>query len=177
MRIEPPVSVPMVASAIPAATLAADPPLDPPGDRAGSCGLRAGPNAESSLVVPNANSCRFVFPTKTAPAWRRCAMAGASRSATCPSRTRDAAVVGSAADIEQVLDRDRHAVQRPAIVAGGELLVGFARLPQRLVRHDENERVQARIVGLDAPQALFGRRAPPSAPARAGGGRTARWSS
>ena len=95
MRIEPPVSVPMVASAMPAATLAADPPLDPPGDRDGSCGLRAGPNAESSFVVPNANSCRLVLPTNTAPAWRRCATVGASRSATWPSRTRDAAVVGT----------------------------------------------------------------------------------
>jgi hypothetical protein len=36
MRIDPPVHVPSVASAMPAATLAADPPLDPPGDRNGS---------------------------------------------------------------------------------------------------------------------------------------------
>ena len=68
MRIEPPVSVPSVASAMPAATLAADPPLDPPGDRVGSSGFLAGPNAESSFVVPNANSCRLVLPTRTAPA-------------------------------------------------------------------------------------------------------------
>ena len=60
-----------VASAMPAATLTADPPLDPPGDRDGSCGLRAGPKAESSFVVPNANSCRLVLPMMTAPAWRR----------------------------------------------------------------------------------------------------------
>ena len=44
-------------------------------------GLRAGPNAESSFVVPNANSCRLVLPTITAPACRRLAMTGASRSA------------------------------------------------------------------------------------------------
>jgi hypothetical protein len=56
MRIDPPVSVPIVASAMPVATLMADPPLEPPGERAGSCGLRAGPKAESSFVVPNANS-------------------------------------------------------------------------------------------------------------------------
>ena len=56
IRIEPPVSVPSDASAIPAATEAADPPLEPPGDRFGSNGFRAGPNAESSFVVPNANS-------------------------------------------------------------------------------------------------------------------------
>ena len=68
MRIDPPVSVPTVARAIPVATLMADPPLEPPGDRETSWGLRAGPKAESSLVVPNANSCRLVLPMKTAPA-------------------------------------------------------------------------------------------------------------
>jgi hypothetical protein len=68
MRIDPPVSLPIEASAMPQATLMADPPLDPPGDREGSCGFRAAPNAESSLVVPRANSCRLVLPMKTAPA-------------------------------------------------------------------------------------------------------------
>src|SRR5262245_50101789 len=68
IRIDPPVSVPIVASPIPAARLAPDPPLEPPGDRDGSWGLRAGPNAESSFVVPKANSCRLVLPRKTAPA-------------------------------------------------------------------------------------------------------------
>jgi len=33
IRIDPPVSVPKAASAMPAARLAAEPPLDPPGDR------------------------------------------------------------------------------------------------------------------------------------------------
>ena len=91
--IEPPVSVPTVASAMPVATLTADPPLDPPGDRVVSSGLRTAPNAESPLVVPRAYSCRFVLPTKTAPAARRLATHGASCDATRPTRTRDAAVV------------------------------------------------------------------------------------
>src|SRR5947207_5751634 len=65
MRIDPPVSLPIDAQAMPAATLTADPPLDPPGDRAGSVGWCTAPKAESSLVVPSANSCRFVLPTKT----------------------------------------------------------------------------------------------------------------
>ena len=43
MRIEPPVSVPMDAYAIPAATDTAEPPDEPPGDRVGSCGCFAGP--------------------------------------------------------------------------------------------------------------------------------------
>ena len=59
---------------------------------------------------------------------RRCAIAGASR-------LRDMAVAHArrggrrrAADVEQILDRDRHAVQRSAVVAGGELAIGLARL-------------------------------------------------
>jgi hypothetical protein len=47
-------------------------------------------------------------------------------------------------------------VQRTAIVAGRQLLVGLPRLPQRLVGQHQDERVQARVVGLDSPQALFG---------------------
>src|SRR6185436_7643796 len=73
IRMEPPVSVPMEAQLMPEATAAAEPPLDPPAERAMSCGLRTGPNADSSLVVPNANSCRLVLPTNTAPARRRLA--------------------------------------------------------------------------------------------------------
>ena len=41
MRIDPPVSVPMDANAIPAATETADPPDDPPGERLGSSGWTA----------------------------------------------------------------------------------------------------------------------------------------
>jgi hypothetical protein len=39
IRIEPPVSVPMAQSHIPAATAAAEPPDDPPATRRTSCGL------------------------------------------------------------------------------------------------------------------------------------------
>jgi len=46
--------VPSAPKAIPAASAAADPPLDPPADRDSSSGFLTGPNADSSLVVPNA---------------------------------------------------------------------------------------------------------------------------
>ena len=91
MRMEPPVSVPTEASAIPAATDTADPPLDPPATWLGACGLRVGPNAESAPVVPNANSCRLHLPMKIAPARRRAASTGASAAARCPARAREAA--------------------------------------------------------------------------------------
>ena len=82
MRMEPPVSVPIEATDIPVTMATAEPPLDPPGERDGSCGLRTAPKAVSSLVVPNANSCRLVLPMSTAPASRSRAVTGASRSAT-----------------------------------------------------------------------------------------------
>src|SRR5207302_6389854 len=43
MRMEPPVSVPMLPKQSPAATAAAEPPLEPPGMRARSQGFRTGP--------------------------------------------------------------------------------------------------------------------------------------
>ncbi len=106
--MEPPVSVPIETRLPPVATATADPPLDPPGDRAGSSGWRAGPQAESSLVVPKANSCRLHLPTMTAPAALRRAVTVASDEATRPARTREAAVVGTpATSIRSLSDTGR----------------------------------------------------------------------
>jgi hypothetical protein len=97
MRTEPPVSVPTEAMAMPSATAAAEPPLDPPADRAVSAGWRTAPNAESSLVVPNAYSCRFVLPTITAPARRSRPVTTASAATGSFDATCDPAVVGTPA--------------------------------------------------------------------------------
>ncbi len=67
-RMEPPVSEPSVTHAMPAATAAAEPPELPPGTRPRSHGLRVGPNAEDSVVEPNANSSMFSLPSGTPPA-------------------------------------------------------------------------------------------------------------
>ena len=174
MRIDPPVSVPIVASAMPAATLAADPPLEPPGDRLTSWGLRAGPNADSSLVVPNANSWRLVLPMMTAPASRSATITGASWRGDVPFAHAGRRGGRRAGDVDQILDGDRDAVKGAAIAPGGELAVGLARLLPRGVGHDENERVQPRVVFLDAAEARVGHLLPPSARARAGGVRTPR---
>ena len=61
---------------------------------------------------------------------------------------------GNAADVDDVLDRHRHAVQRSAIAARGEFPVRLGRLAPRLVRHHVNERVQPAGLRLDAPEAL-----------------------
>src|SRR5580698_6192657 len=67
-RMEPPVSDPSVATAMFAATAAAEPPLEPPGTRSVSIGLRTGPYAEFSFDDPIANSSQFVLPRITEPA-------------------------------------------------------------------------------------------------------------
>jgi hypothetical protein len=51
-RIEPLVSVPSESGTSPAATAAPDPPEEPPAMRDRSCGLRAGPSWEFSVVKP-----------------------------------------------------------------------------------------------------------------------------
>ena len=70
IRIEPQVSLPIPAAARLAATVAAVPPLDPPGLRDMSYGFSVCPPIELIVVMPRANSCRFVLPRMTAPASR-----------------------------------------------------------------------------------------------------------
>ena len=60
-----------------------------------------------------------------------------------------------AAHVDDVFDRDRHAVQRAAVVPRGQLAVGFLRPATRLVRGDRDERVEPRIIGVDPAQARF----------------------
>ena len=69
-RMLPPVSLPSASVASPAATAAAEPPLLPPGTRSRSHGLRVGPNAEFSVLLPIANSSQLVLPSRMAPASR-----------------------------------------------------------------------------------------------------------
>ena len=143
MRIDPPVSVPTVASAIPAATLAADPPLEPPGDRLGSCGFLAGPNADSSFVVPNASFAQGRDRRGVARRHMSFAHEGRRRRRL-------------AGDVNQILDGNRDAVKRAAIAAGSEFAIGLARLSARRVGHHDDERVQARVVRVDAAKARVG---------------------
>src|SRR3954469_16300509 len=69
-RIDPPVSVPRLTVARPAATAAALPPELPPGTREVSHGLRVFLNAERSVDEPMPNSSRLVLPSEIAPAER-----------------------------------------------------------------------------------------------------------
>ena len=118
-------SVPSDASPIPVATAMALPPLDPPGIRVGSCGLRA-----CGLVTPSANSCVRGLAEDHG--------AGGAPEVDAVGVGLGDAVVGvraaagrHAADVDDVLDGDRDAVQRPAPAAGAQLGVAGARLGQR----------------------------------------------
>jgi hypothetical protein len=82
-RIEPPVSLPSVSGSSSAASTTADPPLEPPDTRSRAHGLRAEPIASFTEVIPHANSCVCVLPTRIAPAARARRTASASRSGTC----------------------------------------------------------------------------------------------
>ena len=66
-RTEPPVSVPVAAGTSRAATAAALPPDEPPGMRVVSQGLRAGNQAEFSLLPPMANSSQLSLASVTMP--------------------------------------------------------------------------------------------------------------
>jgi hypothetical protein len=78
-----PVSVPMAAIHISAATAAAEPPDDPPGILLCPIGLITGQNEEDSFVVPIANSSKFVFPINEIPIssrrWKHVALYGAMK--------------------------------------------------------------------------------------------------
>src|SRR5262249_35047176 len=59
--------------------------------------------------------------------------------------------------VEQILDGDRHAVERTAVVSGGELAIERPRLSPRLVGHHEDEGVEARLLGLDQTERVLRR--------------------
>ena len=72
----------------------------------GSIGWLAGPKPESSLVVPNANSCRLVLPTNTAPAFRSRAVTGASAAGAMRPPDQRRGGGGHAGLVDEVLERE-----------------------------------------------------------------------
>src|SRR5262249_58051404 len=78
----------------PAAPAAVDPPLVPPGTRVSSHGLRVGPYAEFSVLLPIANSSQFVLPTRIAPAARSLVTTVASYGGRKSFKIREPHVVG-----------------------------------------------------------------------------------
>ena len=111
-RIEQPVSVARPRSQRPAASAAAFPPDEPPVVLPGCAGFCTVPYHGFWLVTPQANSCRFAFPTITAPASTRRSYRrrGARRHVVGV----DLRAVGRAdpGGVDQVLDEQPLPVQR-----------------------------------------------------------------
>ena len=129
-RVEPPVSEPIEISHMPSAAATAPPEEEPPGMRARSAGLPGVPKCGLAPTPEKANSVMLVLATMTAPALRR------RRTMTRVFRGRlaflgddfGAGAGDFAGDVEQVLDGDDGAVERPERDAGlGAGVGGFRR--------------------------------------------------
>jgi hypothetical protein len=118
IRVEPPPSLAVAAGTSPAATAAADPPDDPPGVRETSHGLRVVPQAfvDVKHVMPNSGAA--VLPTGTAPAARRPRQVHGVAVDRRAVLEQQRAVRGRhAGAVLQILHADRHAGERPRVLA------------------------------------------------------------
>jgi hypothetical protein len=139
----------------PAATAAALPPLLPPGTRLVSCGLRVGPNAEFSVLLPIANSSRLVLPTTMAPAVaQRVDDGGVVRRLPAVEDLRRAGG-GHAAGAHVVLQRDGDTGQRAGVVAGGDVGVDGRGALAGLLGQHQVERVDLGLASGDGGEVLL----------------------
>ena len=167
MRVEPPLSLPIEPATSRAATAAADPPDDPPAQRARSCGLRAGPQIEARPVVPMPSSCCWATPTTTAPASRSRAN---TPDAPGGSSSRDVPPCAPRHGVrEHVLQRQRHAAQRPVAAPRRASRAPRRRTPPASSSARRRARRSAPASRRAARRRRASRRRPP-APARAGRG-------
>ncbi len=102
-RIEPPVSVPMLAGTMPAAIAAAEPLEEPPVTRVRFQGFRGGGQGRSNDGPPWANSKSASLPISSAPASCSFRVTAASRAGTLSASTLECAVVGMPAVLKQSL--------------------------------------------------------------------------
>src|SRR5579884_4051638 len=94
IRTDPPWSPPTATSTSPLATSAALPLDDPPASRAGSHGLRTGPQAEVKLDPEQHKSSQTLLPAMIAPASSNRCTTVASRPGMNPSTARDPFIIG-----------------------------------------------------------------------------------
>ena len=87
-----------------------------------------------------------------APAWRSFAITDGVRGGDVVEQDLRVACGRQAGDVDDVLDADRHAVQRTADAAGGDLGLGGARRVHRGIGVEPDEGVQLRVQPLDPRQ-------------------------
>ena len=155
MRIEPPVSLPVVMVHCPEAAAEPDPPLEAAADQVGIpgvvhvavVGVLAG-GAVGELV-------HIQLAQQDGP--RR------------PEAGGDGAVLGGhegvvdagagrgsdSARVEQILEADGNPVQRPAVAPGADVALGLARRREGLVGQEGDERVEYRLRSPDAGKMGF----------------------
>ena len=147
MRIEPAPSAASAAGTSPAATAAADPPLEPPGVRSTFHGLRVTPQVIDSV---NGHSPQLRHlgladhdRSRRAQPLHHLGVGRGGRDERAGASTRDLA-----ADVDLVLDRDRHPEQRP-VVSRAHARIRLRRLQQRALLVDRGEGVQLGIEPRD----------------------------
>ncbi len=147
--IEPNTCVPIPTLIAPTATAAAEPLLEPPGVRVRSHGLR----------VPrgciHANSVVTVLPTITAPASRSAATLAASRSLRKPANSGEPFSVGHIDGFDDVLDSDRHAVDRRERLARSPALGRAIRRCPGGGEIERHEGADLRLPGLELGEAAL----------------------
>ena len=145
----PPVSLPMAKPTNPAAVAAPGPALDPDDPSSSSHGFMVWPPNQMSL---SASAPRLSLATSTAPASCRRFTTAASCAGHAVAIRLGAVGGGDAGRVEKVLGAPGNAVQRPAILACRDLLVGLPRLRQRQLARERDDAVQLRVEALQSVQ-------------------------
>ena len=152
-EMEPSVSEPMAKPTQPAATALAGPAEEPLEPWLGFHGLRVCPPNQLS---PMASAPRVNLATSTAPA---CVEPLDHGGVFIDDLVLEAACApggGIAFDGEQILGAPGNAVQRAAVLARGDLVVGFSGLRQGAVFGEGDDEVQRGIVALEAGEVHLG---------------------
>ena len=115
LRSEPPRSLPSAIGSIRQASAAAAPPLEPPAERVVSHGLRVAPKTGLNVCEPAPHSGVLVLPTMIAPAARSALDEQRVGGRHVVAEERRAVRRAHAGRVDQILVRDRQAVQRRQI--------------------------------------------------------------
>ena len=120
LRSEPPMSLPRPIGLIPAASATASPPDEPPAVRPRSHGLRVSPNSPESVCTRSAMSGQFVRAIGIAPGRLHPLDDRRVDRRHGLGERRQALVGRRAGEVDVLLDRERHAVQRAERAGGGD---------------------------------------------------------
>ena len=145
--VEPLVWLPSASGTIAADTAAAEPLEEPPGVCSRLCGLRVLPGEKY------AHSVVTVLPSITAPAARSIVTTVGVVARRAPLVQHRAVLGRHVGGVDDVLQADRHAVQRADRLARAPALVGGARLVERELLVEEGPGLHLGLERADALEA------------------------